>query len=239
MSFVPAVSTPRIIAHRGASAEKPENTLPAFRRAIARRADGIELDVQVTRDGVPVVFHDDDLRRLTGVRGDLAALTWTELRRLRVAGRERIPRLAEVLRTVRGRIPVQVEMKAGASVPEVVAAVRAGGGKDAVILASFSVSLVAEAKRCAPEIPRMIITEGRRPKAWLAAQLRRTGAAGLSVNHRSIRTAAWVRYFHERGWTVWSWTVNDAATARRLAEAGVDALIGDDPALLRRALSLS
>ncbi|MES1168290.1 MAG: glycerophosphodiester phosphodiesterase family protein, partial [Oleiharenicola lentus] len=62
---------PLIIAHRGASAEKPENTIAAFRRALALEVDGIELDVHVTKDGVPVVFHDAQLRRLTGVRGRL------------------------------------------------------------------------------------------------------------------------------------------------------------------------
>ena len=81
-----------VIAHRGASAEAPENTRVAFRRALALRVDAIELDVQLTRDGVPVVFHDAALRRLTGEPGRLADRTRRQLRRLRVAGREPIPR---------------------------------------------------------------------------------------------------------------------------------------------------
>src|ERR1043165_6037208 len=82
------VATPLIIAHRGASAERPENTLAAFRRALALEADGIDLDGHLTRDGVPVVFHDATLRRLTGVRGRVARKTWPELARLRVRDRE-------------------------------------------------------------------------------------------------------------------------------------------------------
>ncbi len=232
------MTPPLIIAHRGASAEQPENTLAAFRRALARRADGIELDVLVTRDGVPVVFHDDQLRRLTGATGKLARRTWPELAELRVLGSEPIPRLVDVLRFTRRRVPVQIELKAGATLPPVLAAIAAARAERSVILASFSLPLVRAAHRLAPGIPRMLITEGRRPKAWLARQLRGVAAAGLSVNHRAISSAAWVRFFQQRGWRVWTWTVNDPGRAGQLAGWGVDALLGDDPALLRRSVCL-
>lgn len=80
-----------VIAHRGASAEKPENSIAAFRRALALKVDGIELDVQVTADGVPVVFHDAHLRRLTGRPGRVTNHTWRNLKKLRVAGSEPFP----------------------------------------------------------------------------------------------------------------------------------------------------
>lgn len=227
------MARPLIIAHRGASAERPENTLAAFRRALALKVDGIELDVHVTRDGVPVVFHDDDLRRLTGVRGRLAARTWRELRSLRVRGLEPIPRLVDVLRLTRRRCIVQIEIKPGVPVAPIVRAVRAARAADAVILASFSGALVRAASQLAPAIPRMLISEGRATPAALVRQLAACGAAGLSVNHRAIRSAAWVRGLAARGFSVWSWTVNDARVARRLAGWGVDGLLGDNPALLR------
>lgn len=231
-----ATARPLIFAHRGASAEKPENTLAAFRRALALGVDGVELDVHVTRDGVPVVFHDDDLRRLTGERGRVVARSWRELRRLRVRGTEPIPRLVDVLRLTRGRCVVQIEIKAGVPVAPVVRAVKAARATEWVVLASFSVGLVHEARRLAPTVPRMLISEGKRSPASLARQLAACDASGLSVDHRAIRSAAWVRRFAARGFAVWSWTVNDARVARRLAGWGVGALLGDNPALMRAAV---
>lgn len=233
MLFV-AIPRPLIIAHRGASAERPENTLAAFRRALALKVDGIELDVHVTRDGVTVVFHDDGLRRLTGERGPVAARTWRELQKLRVRGTESIPRLVDVLRLTRGRCTVQIEIKAGVPVAPVVRAVKAARATDAVILASFSPAIVRSARELAPAIPRMLISEGRGAPAALVRQLASCDAAGLSVNHRAIRSADWVHEITSRGFAVWTWTVNDARTARRLAGWGVAALLGDNPALLRR-----
>lgn len=233
--FVPFVATPLVIAHRGASAEQPENTLAAFRRAVALDADGIELDVQVTRDGVPVVFHDATLRRLTGVSGGIARKSWAELRSLRVQGHEPIPRLVEVLRLTRGLTVVQIELKSGPVAP-ILRAIQAARAVEWVILASFDHRLVAEARKLAPAIPRMLISEGRVAPALLVRRLAACGASGLSVNRRAVRSAAWVRHFQMRGYTVWAWTVNDPAEARQLAERGVDALLGDDPALLKGAV---
>jgi glycerophosphoryl diester phosphodiesterase len=229
------VVSPLIIAHRGASAERPENTLAAFRRALALDVDGIELDVHVTRDGVPVVFHDPALRRMTGAAGRISGKTWTDLRTLRIRNTEPIPRLVDVLRLTRGLAVVQIEMKSGPVAP-LVRAIQAARAAEWVILASFDAKHVASARDLAPGIPRMLISEGREAPAGLVRKLGACGAGGLSVNHRAIRSAAWVRHFHQRGHPVWTWTVNDPATARRLAGWGVDALLGDDPALLQSAV---
>jgi glycerophosphoryl diester phosphodiesterase len=231
---VPFVAKPLIIAHRGASAEAPENTLAAFQRALALHADGLELDVQITRDGVAVVFHDPGLRRLTGKSGQLTDQTWPDLQELRVLGSDQsIPRLADVLALVRRPTVVQIELKRGAALPPVLAAIKQTKTAQRVILASFEASLVREAARLAPEIPRMFISEGRYPRAVLAAQLRRCQARGLSVNHRAIRSAGFIRYFQQEGFTVWSWTVNDSRIVQRLTGWGIDALLGDNPALMQ------
>lgn len=230
------MARPLIIAHRGASAEAPENTLAAFRRALALRVDGIELDVQVTQDGVPVVFHDAGLKRVTGTRGRLTAKSWPELAALRVRGTEPIPRLVDILRLTRCRAVVQIELKAGVSVAPVIRAIMTARAAAWVILASFEPKLVRETQRLAPAVPRMLISEGRRSPATLARQLAALEASGLSVNHRAVRDADWVAYFHARGHAVWSWTINDARTARQLAGWGIDGLLGDNPSLLRRSL---
>ncbi len=229
------VANPLIIAHRGASAEQPENTLAAFRRALALGVDGIELDVRVTRDGVAVVFHDDSLRRLAGVSGTVAGKTWRELAALRVRGTEPIPRLVDVLRLTRGRAVVQIEIKAGPVAP-IIRAIKTARAAESVILACFDGRLLRPARRLAPAIPRMLISEGTGTPAGLVRQLAACGAVGLSVNHRAVRSVTWVRYFQSRGYAVWCWTVNDARRARRLAGWGINALLGDDPALLRSAV---
>jgi glycerophosphoryl diester phosphodiesterase len=227
------VVRPLVIAHRGASAEKPENTLAAFRRALARGADGIELDVQTTRDGVPVVFHDATLRRLTGVPGRLAELTWRDLKKLRVRGTEPIPRLADVLALVRGRAVVQVELKRGGAIAPVVRVLRRARAAGWVILASFDAGLVRRARRQAPEFPRMLIADGRGLEKLLRT-MTALGAAGLSLHHRAVRNRATVELIHRHGGRVWCWTVNTAPEMRRLAARGVDAILSDNPALLRR-----
>lgn len=225
-----------VIAHRGASVEKPENTLAAFRRALALGVDGIELDVQVTADGVPVVFHDASLRRLTGRPGRLADQPWRDLDKLRVAGTESIPRLAGVLALVSGRAVVQIELKRGASVAPVVRVIRHANAGPWVILASFEASLVGEAGKLAPEIPRMLISEGRGGTKKLLHQMAAVGAGGLSLNHKAVRSRAMVEAVQASGAALWCWTVNDAATARRLAGWGVNALVGDNPVLLQGAV---
>ena len=234
--FVPAVAKPLIIAHRGASAEKPENTLPAFRRALALKVDAIELDVRVTADGEAVVFHDELLGRLTGSEGRLAEMEWKRLKALRVAGRERIPRLAEVLRLTKRRTVVHIEIKPAVPVEPVLDAVRAARAEDWVILGSFSLGTVQEARRLAPRLPRMLISEGRETPRRVLHQLMACDACGLSVNHRAIESEKWLRWFHARGYSVWTWTVNDPALAARLAGWGVDGVMGDNPALLRAAV---
>ncbi len=229
------MAAPLIIAHRGASAEAPENTLAAFRRAVALNADAIELDVHLTRDAVPVVFHDDILRRLTGARGRLSEKTWLELKPLRVLkSDEGIPRLADVLAFTRRRIVVQIELKRGTTVAPVIAAIKKARAASWVILASFESSIVAEAAKLAPTIPRMLISEGRRSLAAMVRQLQACEAHGLSVHHRAIRTAADAAFFQTRGFSVWCWTVNNPRTATRLINCGIDGLLGDNPALLKR-----
>jgi len=233
--FVFFVAKPLIIAHRGASTERPENTLAAFRRALALDVDGIELDVRMTRDGVPVVFHDPGLRRMTGAAGRLANLTWAELRPRRIRSLEPIPRLVDVLALTRGLVVVQIELKGGPVAP-VVRAIRKARAEEWVILSSFDRRRVATARDLAPAIPRMLISEGREAPATLVRRLAACGAAGLSVDHRAIRSEAWINHFHSRGYALWAWTVNDPTVARRLTGWGIDAVLSDDPALMRDAV---
>ena len=237
------MTRPLFIAHRGASAEAPENTLAAFRRALALGVDGLELDVQVSRDGVPVVFHDATLVRLTGRRGRIAQLTALELRQFRVSG-EPIPALAEVLALTQDRAVVQVEVKRGVPVAPVVQSIRRARASSLVVLASFEPVQLAAARVLDPSIPRMLIHRGRghrwttiiaRTRA-LAGVLANLGAGGVSLDYRGIRSAAFIGTLKRRGFCVWCWTVNDSRAMLRLAAWGAEAILSDDPALLRSTL---
>jgi glycerophosphoryl diester phosphodiesterase len=240
------VAGPLVIAHRGASAEAPENTLRAFRRALALGADGIELDVQLTHDGVPVVFHDATLTRLTGRRGRIARLPLDELRAVRIEG-EPLPTLTEVLASIRRRAVVQIEIKRGVAVAPVVRAVRRAQASAEVIFASFEPALLAEARRLAPRTPRMLIAGGRRRRLGpfqirmepLAATLAMLGAAGVSLDRRTLRLPTFITALKSRGWCVWCWTVNEPSAMLRLASWGVDAILSDNPALVISTLERS
>ena len=227
-------SRPLLIAHRGGAAAAPENTLAAFQRALALGVDGIELDVRVTRDGTPVVFHDATLTRLTGRRRAIARLALADLRAIRVRG-EPIPTLAEVLALVRRRVVVQIEIKAGVPAAPVVRVVQQARAASHVLLSSFAAATVGAARTLAPRIPRLLISGGETTKA-LAPLLARLDAAGVSLDHRAIPSPVFIAELQQRGWRVWCWTVNDPPAMRRLAAWGVDAILSDIPALLRATL---
>ncbi|MDD3178891.1 MAG: glycerophosphodiester phosphodiesterase [Opitutaceae bacterium] len=228
---------PLAIGHRGAPDEAPENTLASFRRALALGVDAIELDVRVTRDGMPVVIHDSTLGRLTGRPGRVTGETWREIRTRRVGGTEPIPRLGDVLAICRGRTMVQIEIKAGVPVVPVIRAVRRARATSGVILASFSLRILQEAKKQAPFIPRMLIANRRASVHALARQLAQLGAAGLSIDYRVlISRPASIRFFQSRGYSVWAWTVNHRRVMRHLAALSIDGILSDYPARLKQVL---
>jgi glycerophosphoryl diester phosphodiesterase len=224
------VSTPQIIAHRGASRERPENTLAAFRRAAELGADAVELDVHRTADGTTVVHHDPllaDGRAITRV-------TAAQLAPLRVRG-EPIPTLEAVLAAVGDSLAVYCELKGGDSTPGAVAvlsASTAAHGRHAVH--SFDHRLVAEARRLAPDLARGVLEVSYPVQPVAAAEA--VGARDLWRQWEFVDEAL-VQVAHAAGHRVIAWTVNDAEVMRRFAAIGVDGLCTDDVALARTALA--
>src|SRR5262245_39979831 len=142
-----ATSRPLVFAHRGGSALAPENTIAAFDNGLALGADGIELDVHLSRDGVPVVHHDRTLNRMTTLDGPVAARTADEL------GRAGVPALAAVLVRYRDtRIIIELKVNDAALAGAVVADVRRAGADDRVCLGSFGLRVLREVRRIAPAI---------------------------------------------------------------------------------------
>ena len=144
-------------AHRGLHCDGiPENSLAAFARAATRRY-GIELDVQLTRDGVPVVFHDDNLLRMCGVDKKLVECDLSELKELRLAstkGEHRIPTFAEVLEMIDGRVPLLIELKTGSAGLWQTVMPMLDEYSGQFCIESFDPRLLAEVKKSRPRFAR-------------------------------------------------------------------------------------
>jgi len=140
------------IAHRGASAYEPENTLRAFERAIVMGATMLELDVHLSRDGQPVVIHDADLSRTTNGTGRVAELCLAQIRHLDAGLGERIPTLAQVIALARGRAQLYIELKGQRTPEPVVKALRAASFLDQAIVGSFYPWLPQKAKFLEPAL---------------------------------------------------------------------------------------
>ena len=241
-----------MFAHRGGSALGPENTLAAFDLGMRAGADGLELDVHLSADGVPVVHHDATLDRTTSASGPVAARTAADLARVdagyRFAGRGDfpfrqqgvgIPSLVDVLRTYPD-VPVIVEMKEDShDMGEAVAReVRAAGAADRVCAAGFGARSAAAARAALPEMacsasrPEARIAVYRAMAGWPVRRAR-YGAYQVPERTRLLRVVSprFVRYAHEADVKVQVWTVDDEADMRRLLSWGVDGLISNRPDL--------
>ena len=215
--------TPLRIAHRGMPHSARENTLPSFQLALDAGADGIELDVHATADGVVVVHHDAALRDGPAI----AALTRAELRRHEAAPGVAIPTLAEVRELVRGRAMLFVEIKGVGIERYVLDALE--GYEGAAAIHSFDHALIGRVARLAPAT-RLGILFDQEP-AQIARSMAATGAFDVWPRWPLV-TAALVSAVHREGGRIIPWTVNDSARARALGALGVDALCGDDVRLL-------
>lgn len=200
-----------------------ENTLPSFQRAIDAGADGIELDVHATADGVVVVHHDAALRQGPAI----AELTLADLRGYDAAPGIPIPTLREVCDLVSDWVILFVEIK-GTGIERAVLETLAPYGGEAAIH-SFDHALIARIARLEPERRLGILFE--EPPERIAESMDATGALDVWPHWRLV-TPELVNEVHDAGGRVIPWTVNDQARARTLAALGVDGLCGDDVRLL-------
>jgi len=243
---------PRLIGHRGAKESAPENTLASIREAARQGAAWVEVDVALTRDGVPVVIHDDTLERTTSGRGALAAIDWADLRRLDAgswfgpafAG-EPVPRFEALLDLVLDLglgLNAEIKPTPGRALETAETAIntlkrrwpldRIGGDRP-LLVSSFQPECLDLARALAPEIPRGYLLD--RPPADWAAVADRVGAATINLNH-ARQTAATVAACRATGRPVLAYTVNDAARARTLFDWGVAAVFTDAPGRLAEQL---
>ncbi|HMP72339.1 MAG TPA: glycerophosphodiester phosphodiesterase family protein [Kiritimatiellia bacterium] len=226
------------IAHRGASATAPENTLVAFRRAWEAGADGIECDVRVSSDGVPVVVHDRTLRRVAGLTEAVGSVPWSMLRGVDVGAwkgkewhGETIPSLEQVLETLpEGRV-MCLEIKAGMRTLDALARwveTERITGENCRWL-TFSRRVARGLRARWPKIPVWMNLEPRwwTTMGWQMAWTVKEGLAGVSVKDGRWLTPRKLAELKDAGLEVAVWTVNDPERARELEGWGVDAVMTD------------
>lgn len=228
-----------VIAHRGASGYRPENTIAAFELALGQRADMIETDLHRTADGAIVITHDEDLAGLGGC-GPIEHATLAQVRALDAGGGEPAPTLQEVLDRFGQRIPWNLELKRGSrgEYPGLEAAaleaVRARGLVSRVLFSSFYDSVLARLRALAPEARIGLLLSQRMP----ARALERAGALGAEAIHpeASLVDATMIRAAHAAGLAVYVFTVDDPAEMRRLVDLGADGLFTNFPDRMHRVL---
>jgi glycerophosphoryl diester phosphodiesterase len=247
---------PWLVAHRGGSLLAPENTCIAFDQAVALGADVVELDVHLTRDGVVVVFHDEETERLTGSTGSIEERTTTEVGALDAAhgftldhGRTfplrgrgvQVPTLAEVLaRYPSLRFSIDAKSEDPALVEALVREVKGAGAVDRVCLGSFFDDQATRLGSLLPEVARFLPQLAATSHVMAAKSgLPAKGLSGdydlASLPHRleamTVVDRPVVEYFHRLGIPVHVWTVNEEADMRELLALGVDGIITDRPDL--------
>jgi glycerophosphoryl diester phosphodiesterase len=230
-------------AHRGASAWFPENTLVAFEAAIASGADSVELDVQLSADGVAVAIHDDTVDRTTDGSGAVAQLTAAELGALDAgswkaasfAG-ERIPTLDQCLWLLAGTVRINMELKArDLSLAEIVVeAIEQRRLHRQIMVSSFHLELLAVVRRALPEVRIHHFLEREPPRDFFEREGRCVDSVGVAKDYLTPEAVAW---FRACGRPTWVWTVDDPAEALRFAAMGVESITTNDPARILTVLA--
>lgn len=240
---------PVIIAHRGHSAQFPENTMPSFEAAIARGAEMIECDAHLSRDGQLVVMHDDTLERTTDGHGRVRDLSWAELSRVDAgvrAGPEfagtPIPRVAEVMALAKAK-GVALCLEAKGATTEIASAIAvalaelivAHDASEWAFVSGFDHAAMHAARAV---LPSLLLAPERLPEHGPQAPeetLRQALALRTPVlQHRwELVTPALVHTLHEAGVAIWPWTINDLGGVRVSAALGADGVMGDDVDILR------
>jgi glycerophosphoryl diester phosphodiesterase len=246
-----------VIAHRGASAEAPENTLAALRLGVKQGAHGVEFDVHRSRDGALIIIHDQDLIRTTdfcGVFPDrkqaaVAATDLADIRRLDAGSwkgpdfrGEPVPTLEEGLELLRGKATAVVEIKDKAIGREVARLIRSAGLEDEVFVQSFHPQAIRELREELPGVTtgfltgdRVGIDEVERARTHLR-QAREAGASAVVCDYVLIGPA-YLAEMRRRAMAVWVYTVDDPAVQEMLIRLGVDGIITNVPSGLLKLLS--
>ena len=231
-------------AHRGASAYAPENTLSAFEQAVNMKADGIELDVQLTKDGTIVVIHDETLHRVSGASGWVKDYDYDELRKINVNkhfpeyGIQHIPTLEEVYRLMKPtNLTINVELKTGVvfyqGLEESTLELKEKMGmQERVIYSSFNHYTIQKIHRLNPSAQTGILYQD----GWIGAAAYAENVVHSDALHPALYNVQYPDFFEEcrkHQLKVHVWTVNEEKYMRMLCDYQADAIITNDPKLAR------
>ena len=245
------MATPLIIGHRGASAVAPENTMAAFREAIAAGADGIEFDVRLARDGVPVVIHDSTLRRTAGFSRRLADMPWSELKDIDVGSwfaapfaMETVPSLEQLFTLFEANnLMLFLEMKCDSASEHMPLAeaccqlIDEYDFKERVFIECLDLAALGLVKNIDLEIKTAALFQPAlsTPSVFLDQriidQAKAIGASAVALHHRLVRESL-VQKARDSDLRVAIWTVDDPRWIERARTIGVDALITNHPAAM-------
>jgi glycerophosphoryl diester phosphodiesterase len=231
---------PLVIAHRGASAYKPENTMAAYQLAIDQQADMIEIDLHTTQDGAIAVSHDGGLEHL-GAKGEIADVCWAELQQLDAGEGERVPCLDEVLDRFGESIPFNLEIKTAERgrypglEDAAVSAVEDRAILERTLFSSFDDRVLAAVRRRSADARiGLLLSPGDSQRAIARAQ--QLGAEAINP-HVLLVDADLVEAAHGEGMAVYVYTVDALDTMLRLIDLGVDGLFTNRPDRMRELLS--
>ena len=238
------VAFPAVVAHRGASSTRPENTVASFEEAIRLGAQLVEFDVRLSSDGVPVVIHDPAVDRTTDGSGFVHELTAAQIASLRADGVEAVPTLDEVLGVLSGHAGAAIEIKSIPGEPAfdparepIVEAVHSGLGRvrfeGPVLVISFNPASIAASKTIAPSVPTgFLTTDLVDPREALAFAVAQGHDMVLPGTRAAIPAGeAFVQEVHAAGVRAGTWTVDDPEIVRMLFDRGFDAVASNDPAM--------
>ena len=225
----------QIIGHRGVAGHELENTLPSFRRALQMGVDGIEFDVRLTRDKLPVVIHDESLDRTTSLSGKVRDFTLRELQ-TRLASPEIVPALEDVLGLATAVPLINVELKESAAAAPALEVLNRCVGDNVVrqeqlLVTSFLIDAVRSVREIDRHVPVGVLSQGKPEDAWWqeAYQLR---ASTANINEASV-DEEFVARARDAGLRVMVYTVNSLKVAERMLSLGVDAIFSDYPDRVR------
>ena len=219
----------KVIAHRGASAEKSQNTMAAFERALEIGVDAIEMDLLLTREGELVVRHDN-LIKMDGTVRQIGEMSLEEIAKFDVGTGERMPTLEAVFDRFHKKIPLVLDLKAwGIAAPLAKFLIKRSAAQE-IHLTSFLHAEISELSSLCPRVDRSVVMVAIPipfESVFEAAQVRQ-----VSLNRSTINEAV-IHRLHEAKIQVWSYTVNWLEEAQRFKDWGMDGIFTDDPALMQ------
>ncbi|MFK7777930.1 MAG: glycerophosphodiester phosphodiesterase [Gimesia sp.] len=254
MSATSSLSAVEIIGHRGASYDAPENTLASINLAWQRKADAVEIDIYLSKDGQIVAYHDKTTKRIGGRDQAVHTQTFAELQTLDVGAwkhskykQERIPTLVQILKTIPANKRLFIEIKCGAEVlPQLKQEIADSGKTPAqTAIIGFDYETMQQAKQDMPElkvywvfkVKQNKLTRKWKHKAdYYIQKAKAANLDGLDIGFNKFVTQKFVDQARSAGLPVYVWTVNSVSDAKKLANMGVEGITTDRPGLLNSAL---